>query len=264
MRSPGGYVPSEVKARRKKVWQQGLAMDFDTLSPRRLDDFRYAITTRAAYQSTAPPNFKAGRANPVVRALEALRGDAPAAGDRQGRHPGPRAGLLHPTGSQAVRARGHRDRDPRARDASPRGLESRPPVRALREARRRASSSAPGAGGSRSSTTARCRSPSPPPGSKVDLPPSLDGMYLTHQGQGAFWPAGEVRGHGGGPTAVTVTASRPSAAAARSRSRAAGLAGDAGRHPAGRQASGIARRLRALRGPFHRPCAVPRAGIASR
>jgi hypothetical protein len=35
-------------------------------------------------------------------------------------------------------------------------------------------------------------------------------MYLTHQGQGAFWPAGQVRGHGGGPTAVTATASRPS------------------------------------------------------
>ena len=39
-------------------------MDLDTLSPRRLDDFDYAITTRAAYQSTAPPNFKAGRATP--------------------------------------------------------------------------------------------------------------------------------------------------------------------------------------------------------
>ena len=55
-------MPSEVKARRKKVWRKGLAMDLDTLSPRRLDDFDYAITTRAAYQSTAPPNFK-----PVVR-----------------------------------------------------------------------------------------------------------------------------------------------------------------------------------------------------
>ena len=47
-------------------------------------------------------------------------------------------------------------------------------------------------------------------GSKVELPPSLDGMYLTHQGQGAFWPAGEARGRGGGPTTVTVSAARPS------------------------------------------------------
>ena len=62
MRSPGGYVPADIQARPSKVWQQGLAMDFDTLSAGRLDEFRYVITTRAGYQSTAPPNFK-----PVVR-----------------------------------------------------------------------------------------------------------------------------------------------------------------------------------------------------
>ena len=33
-------------------------MDLDTLAPRRLDEFDYAITTRAAYQSTPPPNFE--------------------------------------------------------------------------------------------------------------------------------------------------------------------------------------------------------------
>ena len=43
MRSPGGYVPEEVEARPKKVWQQGLAMDLDTLSPRRLDEFDYEL-----------------------------------------------------------------------------------------------------------------------------------------------------------------------------------------------------------------------------
>ena len=90
-------------------------------------------------------------------------------------------------------------------------------------------------------------------GSKVDLPPSLDGMYLTHQGQGAFWPAGEARSHGGFPTVGHGERCAPQPAAAPSRSQAAGLAGDAGRHPAGRQAGGIARRLRALRGPLHRP-----------
>ena len=50
------------------------------------------------------------------------------------------------------------------------------------------------------------------PGSTVELPPSLDGMYLTHKGQGAFWPAGELRVRDGGPVTVTVTvdAARPS------------------------------------------------------
>src|SRR5215211_3881559 len=40
MRSPGGYVPAEVKPRRSKVWQQGQSMDFDTLRPQTLDDFQ--------------------------------------------------------------------------------------------------------------------------------------------------------------------------------------------------------------------------------
>ncbi len=31
--SPGGYVPQDVDARPEKTWQQGLAMDFDTLEP---------------------------------------------------------------------------------------------------------------------------------------------------------------------------------------------------------------------------------------
>jgi hypothetical protein len=58
VRSPGGYVPPEVHARPEKVWQQGTAMDLDTLAPTRLDDFDFAITTRAAYQSTPPPGME--------------------------------------------------------------------------------------------------------------------------------------------------------------------------------------------------------------
>jgi hypothetical protein len=34
-------------------------------------------------------------------------------------------------------------------------------------------------------------------------------MYLTHKGEGAFWPAGEVRVRGRGPVRVTVDAARP-------------------------------------------------------
>ena len=63
MRSPGGYVPAEVKARPKKVWQQGLAMDFDTLSPRRLDDFDYAITTPAKPSGTTAAELRSGGPN---------------------------------------------------------------------------------------------------------------------------------------------------------------------------------------------------------
>ena len=56
--SPGGYVPQDVDARPEKTWQQGLAMDFDTLSPSKLDHYDFAITTSAAYASTPPPSFE--------------------------------------------------------------------------------------------------------------------------------------------------------------------------------------------------------------
>ena len=46
------------RGRPKKVWQLGLGMDLDTLEPWRLDHFDYPISTRAAFQSTSPPNFE--------------------------------------------------------------------------------------------------------------------------------------------------------------------------------------------------------------
>ena len=57
VRAPGGYVPQEIDNRPQKLWQQGLPVDFDSVESRKLDRFRYAITTAAAYQSAAPPNF---------------------------------------------------------------------------------------------------------------------------------------------------------------------------------------------------------------
>jgi hypothetical protein len=41
------------------------------------------------------------------------------------------------------------------------------------------------------------------------LPPSLDGMYLTEQGQGSFWRAGTVHSTGG-PVQIKVSAEEPS------------------------------------------------------
>ena len=164
MRSPGGYVPAEVKARPKKVWQQGLAMDLDTLAPRRLDEFDYAITTRAAYQSTAPPNFKPVVATPSY-VLWRRSGPTPPLRviDKDGT-PGRVLDCASAAGPPAGRARGHRDRDRRAGHRRPRRLEPGLSLRRSGERDARASISAPGAGASRSSTTARCRSPSRLPG----------------------------------------------------------------------------------------------------
>ena len=43
----------------------------------------------------------------------------------------------------------------------------------------------------------------------AELPASLDGMYLSGAGRGAFWPAGEIRGADAGRHEVTVRAADP-------------------------------------------------------
>jgi hypothetical protein len=46
-------------------------------------------------------------------------------------------------------------------------------------------------------------------GHNFTLPPSLDGMYLSEQGEASFWHAGSLRSTGG-HVKVTVAASEPS------------------------------------------------------
>ena len=43
----------------------------------------------------------------------------------------------------------------------------------------------------------------------AELPASLDGMYLSGAGRGAFWPAGEVSDVTAGKHEVTVRAAEP-------------------------------------------------------
>jgi hypothetical protein len=209
MRSPGGYVPSEVKARRKKVWKQGLAMDLDTLSPRRLDDFDYAITTRAAYQSTAPPNF-----TPVVRTpsyvLWRRSGPTPPLSviDKDGT-PGRVLGCASREGRRLSGLSGVATVIPKPVKGGPTAWSRDFPFDAPGSATQ---SLDLGPGRWRLSLQYHSQVPLTvsAAGSSVVLPPSLDGMYLTHQGQGAFWPAGGARGRRGGPVTVTVSAARPS------------------------------------------------------
>ncbi len=208
MRSPGGYVPSEVSARPSKVWQQGLAMDFDTLSAGRLDEFRYVVTTGAGYQSTPPPNFR-----PVVRTA------AYVLWRRQG--PTPHLGIIDVDGTPGAlldcASADGRQVVSRGRTAT---VLAEPVATGVHAWNRRSPFDAP------ATATQRLRLGRGPwelslqyhsqvplsvsaAGSRVELPPSLDGMYLTHQGQGAFWPAGRLRATGAGSVTVTVSAARP-------------------------------------------------------
>ncbi len=208
MRSPGGYVPSEVKARPRKVWQQGLAMDFDTLSAGRLDEFHYVITTRAGYQSTPPPNFK-----PVVRTASY------ALWRRQG--PTPHLGIIDVDGTpgallDCATAEGRRIVS-RGGTAT---VLADPVATGIHAWSRGSPFDAPGSASQRLrlrrgrwDLSLQYHSQVPltvsAAGRRVELPPSLDGMYLTHQGQGAFWPAGTLRAPKAGPVTVRVSAAEP-------------------------------------------------------
>ncbi len=209
MRSPGGYVPSEVRARPSKVWQQGLAMDFDTLSAGRLDEFRYVITTRAGYQSTPPPNFE-----PVVR--------TPSYALWRRRGPTPHLGIIDVDGTPGApldcgTADGRRVLS-QGRTAT---VLADPVTRGVHAWSRGSPFDAPGAasqplplGRGRWELSLQYHSQVPltvsVAGHRVELPPSLDGMYLTHQGQGAFWPAGRLNVPRAGQVTVRVSAAKPS------------------------------------------------------
>jgi hypothetical protein len=199
------------------VWQKGLAMDLDTLSPRRLDDFDYAITTRAAYQSTAPPNLE-----PVVRTpsfvLWRRSGATPPLRiiDRDGT-PGRVLDCSTEAGRRLAKRSGTATVIPEPVTGGPRDWSRGFPFDAPGSAAQRLD-----LGPGRWHLSLQYHSQVPltveAGGSEVELPASLDGMYLTHQGEGAFWPAGEVRQEERGAVTVRVTAARPTA-----RQRAVGV-----------------------------------------
>jgi len=205
MKSPGGYVPAAVKGRRSKVWEQGFSMDFDTVRPKTLDDFDYAITTRAGYQSTAPPNFKPV-ANTPSFTLWKRDGQTPPQQIIE-KHDKPGRTLGCPDGASSGIASDHGTAT----------LLDRPVVRKQPAWKPTWHFDAPG--------TASVKMPLrrgrwdlslqydsqeslavTAGGHSFTLPPSLDGMYLSEQGKASFWHAGSVRSTGK-PVKVTVSAS---------------------------------------------------------
>jgi len=208
MKSPGGYVPAEVKARPSKTWDQGMPMDFDTLPPSRLDEFDYAVTTRAGYQSTPPANFKPvahtasfvlwKRTGPTPL-LQII--DKPGTPGRILACPdGPNHGLAGRQGTATVL--------------------DRPVVRHQPAWSPSWHFDAPG------TATTQMRLPRghwelslsydsqvslvvSAGGRSFTLPPSLDGMYLSAQGEASYWRAGTLRSQGE-RVKVTVSAKEPS------------------------------------------------------
>jgi len=216
MRAPAGYVPEEIDSRPEKVWQQGLAADFDTVEPAKLDRFKYAITTDAAFASTPPPNFE-----PVVSSgdyvLWERTGDTPRSRvlDDEGGDSGAildcdelalrRPGTAVVLGLPAVARYNEWDLPPLAKPATGgQELAFAAPGEATVEL------TLPESGKHELSVQYHSQVPlevlvdGEPVG---ELPPSLEGMYISGAGRGAFWPAGEFEGSGS--ATVTVRAAEP-------------------------------------------------------
>jgi hypothetical protein len=222
MRAPAGYVPEDIDARPQKVWLQGEAADFDTLEPAKLDQFQYAITTDAAYQSTPPPNFepieesadyvlwKREGEGPRSRVLDE-DGDPGATLDcnsAEGERLSKRDGTAVILDEPAVVRYDDWNLPPLVDDAA--GGQERAfaaPGTAS------ADLSLPAAGSYRVSLQYHSQVPLTVlyEGEPIaHLPPSLDGMYLSGAGRGAFWPAGSFDTNRSGTRTIAVRAAEPS------------------------------------------------------
>lgn len=217
-RAPAGYVPEEIDARPEKTWQQGLAADFDSLDSGQLDKFEYAITTTAAYGSTAPPNFE-----PVLQSGEYVlwkrSGETPRSKVLADEHGNPGAAFGCSGGPPARKGEAIVLPEPALA-----GFEAwkAPPPPEARVAGQELGWQAPG----RASISIDLSRGGPYELSLqyhsqvalevihdgetlADLPPSLDGMYLSGAGRGAFWPAGKITAAGGGAQTIEVRAAEP-------------------------------------------------------
>ncbi len=217
-RAPAGYVPEEIAARPEKTWQQGLAADFDSLDPGQLDKFDYAITTTAAFQSTPPANFtrvatdgdyvlwKRHGDTPRAKVLPDERGDPGAVYDCDGAPPKRRGAAV--VLAEPVVAGYEKWRTPAPPAAKVAGQERgwQAPGTAT------VSIDLPAAGDYALSLQYHSQVPLTVSfdGDQVaQLPASVDGMYLSGAGRGAFWPAGQVSGAAAGEHQVTVEAAKP-------------------------------------------------------
>jgi hypothetical protein len=203
-RSPGGYVPAELNSRASKSWQQGQAIDFDTLEPQRLQHQEFAITTAAAFQSGPPPNWReVAREGDYVLWEREGKGPEYEVMPDEGGDPGAAMGCaVEGFPSEAVvwpkPVVGEQD------GWSP-SFAFDAPGRAAQEL------DAP-AGQWELSLQYHSQVPLTVfvDGEEVaDLRPSLEGFYLTGAGRGAFWPAGELDSVGG-PVEIEVEAADPS------------------------------------------------------
>ena len=191
--SPGGYVPSrDVKPRDGKRWDQGRALDFDSVTHDTLNRFRYVITTNAAYASAPPPEFERMASTPSYTLWR-----------RQG-EVAPQEVIEPPDAPGAVLDCSRRAGRGTARRS---GVATVAPEPVVGPKRRWRPSSSFTTGGSAAQSfdlergewavSLQYHSPvalevEAPGVTDVALPASLDGMFGFAPGEGQFWPAGTI------------------------------------------------------------------------
>jgi hypothetical protein len=204
-RSPGGYVPAEIGSRGQKTWQQGQALDFDTLEPKKLNRQEYAITTAAGYQSTPPPNWEevAREGEYVLWKREGEGPEFKLIPLEQGDDPGAEPPCIV-------------DRVPVSGEATAIGTpivgdawNAAFPLDAPAEASQSLSVESGSWALSLQYHSQVPLSVSVDGVQVGELPASLEGFYLVGAGRGAFWPAGEFRAESG-DVEITVEAAEPS------------------------------------------------------
>jgi hypothetical protein len=203
--SPGGYVPSQdVPARRAKRWDQGLPLDLDTVATERMDQFRFAITTSAPFQSTRQRNWVPTHVTPsyvLWRRFEA----APPHGVLE-REDGEAGAILDCRSPEGRRL---------AAKGAIAGVIPEPVVRApdawtpSREFETGEEAAVeldlpPGTW----ELSLQYHSPVDleveGPGLAEELPASLDGMYAFAPGEGPYWPLGPIEAEASEPVRITV------------------------------------------------------------
>jgi hypothetical protein len=203
-RSPGGYVPAEIGARGPKTWQQGQPLDFDTLEPKKLNRQEFAITTTTEYASNPPPNWEE-----VARegdyALWRRHGQGPdyEVLDDENGHPGAAYACA---GGDAGEAFVFAETPVvGSQEAWEPGFELEAPASATQTLEVPAGVN---------SLSLQYHSQVPltvyANGMKIgELPPSLEGFYLTGAGRGAFWAVDDLQAPVG-PIEIRVESAEPS------------------------------------------------------
>jgi hypothetical protein len=203
--SPGGYVPSQdVPARRAKRWDQGLPLDLDTVPNARMDRFRFAITTSAAYQSFAQKNWQPTHVTPSYTLWRRFLA-TPAHGvlDDEDGAPGAVLDCDDPAQRRLAQRGGTAAviPEPVVEDAW------QPSDRFVTGGAATIELSLPPG---RWDLSLQYHSPvrielnGAPGGLEERLPASLDGMFAFAPGEGPFWPAGSIDAEVGGPVELTV------------------------------------------------------------